>query len=102
MATSRTGTSTWFRVRNQRLKHDRDAGLTRCPLCGTGFDWEYSRRPNSPEADHIRPHALGGTDTFENTRTICRRCNQSLGGQQNRRKPRPRIEATDLPVSPIW
>lgn len=73
-----------------------ERGLTRCPRCRTGLDWEYSGRPNSAEVDHIIPHAQGGTDTIENARILCRRCNQQLGGQMNRRRPRPVIVTTDL------
>jgi 5-methylcytosine-specific restriction endonuclease McrA len=100
MATSRTGTATWKRVRKQRLDHDRDAGLTRCPLCTVPLDWEYSKRPNSPEPDHIVPWAKGGQDTFENTRTICRECNQRLGSVSGR--PRPVVATKALETSPIW
>src|SRR5690625_3133179 len=78
---SRTGTTQWMRIRDQRRKIDLDDGLTNCPDCGIAMDWEYSGRPNSAEVDHIIPHARGGTDTFENTRTICRLCNQRLGGK---------------------
>lgn len=102
MATSRTGTATWKRVRQQRLDHDRDAGITRCPRCRVGLDWLTSRQPNSPEPDHIIPWGKGGTDTFENTRTICRRCNQQLGQMQGRKKARTVVVTTDLDASPIW
>ena len=78
---SRTGTAQWRRVRQQRLDHDFNNGLTRCTSCGIHLDWEYTRRPNSAEPDHIIPHSQGGPDTFENTRTICRNCNQRSGGK---------------------
>jgi len=102
MATSRTGTAQWKAVRTQRLDHDREQGLTRCPRCHVKLDWEYSRRPNSPEPDHIIPWAQGGTDTFENTRTICRLDNQKLGAKQNRRKTRPVVKTVELESSSIW
>jgi len=103
MATSRTGTAQWKAVRKQRLDHDRDQGLTRCPRCRVQLDWEYSRRPNSPEPDHIVPWDKGGPDTFENTRTICRLCNQQLGQMQSRgKRPRPVVETVTLDASPIW
>lgn len=102
MAGSRTGTARWFKVRNRARALAMEAGLTRCPLCGVPLDWEYSGRPNSAEVDHIVPHAQGGADTLENCRVICRRDNQSLGGQQNRRKPRPNIQTTALETSDIW
>lgn len=102
MASSRTGTARWMRVRDERRRLDFDAGLIRCPLCGVHLDWEYSRRPNSAEVDHIVPHSKGGQDVLENTRTICRLDNQRLGGASNRRRERPVIEATDLEASSIW
>ena len=102
MATSRTGTATWKRVRDQARANALDQGLTRCPRCRTGLDWEYSGRPNSAEVDHITPHIQGGADTIENTRIICRRCNQQLGGALNKRKPRPPVETIELESSPIW
>ena len=89
-------------MRKQRLDHDRDAGLTRCPRCRVGLDWEYSKRPNSPEADHVVPWNKGGPDTFENTRTVCRKCNQQMGGALNGRKPRTVVETVELDASPIW
>ena len=102
MATSRTGTAKWVRVRDEARKIAFDQGLARCPEpgCRVWLDWEYSRRPNSAEVDHIVPHSQGGTDTIENARVICRRCNQSLGGKQNR-KPSP-VQTVELDASPIW
>ena len=101
MATSRTGTTRWMKVRDQRLAHDRDAGLTRCPRCRVWLDWGRSRQPNSPEADHIIPHKMGGADEFENTRTICRLCNGQLGGMMGK-KQRVIIEPTTLDTGGLW
>lgn len=101
MATSRTGTATWKRVRLEALSNAMDQGLTHCPRCRVGLDWEYSKRPNSPEVDHITPHSRGGTDAIENTRIICRKCNQELGGRLNKRA-RPPVETVTLDASPIW
>ena len=101
MATSRTGTATWKRIAAQAKANALDQGLTRCPRCRVGLDWEYSRRPNSPEADHILPYSKGGTDTLENVRIICRKCNQELGGMLTKRV-RPVIQTTELESSPIW
>lgn len=81
MATSRTGTAAWKRVRSQALKQAQHNGQTHCTECSTWLDWAYSKRPNSPEVDHIIPHSQGGKDALENTRIICRHCNQSLGGK---------------------
>lgn len=104
MASSRTGTARWQRVRKQRLDHDRDAGITRCPRCRTGLDWTRTQQPNSPEPDHIIPWDDGGPDTFENTRTICRRCNGQLGAlyKQSKKRARPTIETTELPTTIDW
>jgi 5-methylcytosine-specific restriction endonuclease McrA len=102
MATNRTATAKWMRIRDQARANAINAGLTRCPLCGVGLDWEYSGRPNSAEVDHVTPHALGGADSIENTRIICRLDNQRLGGAVNRRKPRPVVETVTLDASPIW
>ena len=102
MATSRTGTATWKRIAAEARATALDQGLTRCPRCRVGLDWEYSGRPNSAEVDHVKPHALGGADTIENTRIICRKCNQQLGGAVNRRKPRAVVETVELDTSPIW
>ena len=102
MAGSRTGTAQWFRVRDQARAQALEAGLTRCPVCGVHMDWEYSGRPNSAEVDHIVPHAKGGADVIENCRVICRQCNQRLGGQQNRRKPRARVKTTVLETAMDW
>lgn len=101
MATSRTGTTTWKRVRDQALAEAFDQGLMKCPLCRVPFDWSRSKQPNSPEVDHIVPHARGGTDTIDNVRVICRLDNQRLGGSMGKRA-RPVIESTELDSSPIW
>ena len=79
MATSRTGTSKWLKLTAQRRQQDQANGVTTCPLCGVWLNWEHSRQPNSPETDHIIPHSKGGRDELENTRSICRHCNQSRG-----------------------
>lgn len=92
MASSRTGTAAWFKVRDERRRLALEQGVYRCPLCKVGLDWIYSGRPNSVEIDHIIPHAMGGSDVIENTRAICRHCNASLGGRANKghsRKPKP-------------
>lgn len=79
MATSRTGTTKWLHLA-ARAKHRAQAtGLTHCPLCGTLLNYSVGRTPASAEADHIIPHSLGGADTLDNLRIICRRCNQSRG-----------------------
>ena len=79
MATSRTGTGEWKRLRARAIRLAQINGVTHCPLCGVALDYEVSKRPNSPEPDHIVPHALGGRDVIENLMVICRLCNQSKG-----------------------
>ncbi|WP_425471531.1 HNH endonuclease [Sinomonas susongensis] len=101
MATSRTGTAQWKRVRDQALAEAKDAGLTRCPLCGNGLDWTRSLQPNSPEVDHIVPHALGGQDVIENCRVICRLDNQRLGAIAGRSRRKPTATVA-LAASDIW
>lgn len=102
MATSRTGTATWKKVVTQARADALEQGITHCPRCRVGLDWEYSKRPNSAEVDHVKAHALGGSDAIENTRIICRKCNQQLGGALTRRNPRPVVQTVELDASPIW
>jgi 5-methylcytosine-specific restriction protein A len=89
MATSRTGTSTWKRVRGLALYRAKAAGLTNCVECGCLLDYLQGLTPCSAEVDHITPHSQGGKDHIDNVRVICRQCNQSLGGKQNRKPPTP-------------
>ena len=86
MATSRTGTAQWKNVRAKKLTEAIEAGQTTCPICNTPLDYNVSRRPNSPEVDHIKPHAHGGSDEPNNLRVVCRQCNQRMGAKQG--KPR--------------
>ena len=90
IATSRTGTATWKRVRAQALKQAIDNNVTHCASCGVGLDYEYTRRPNSAEVDHIIPYSKGGTDTLGNTTVICRWCNQRKGNGRNLTVPQPK------------
>ncbi|WP_431603527.1 HNH endonuclease [Bowdeniella massiliensis] len=95
MASSRTGTSTWIKVSKQALRLARTQGLIRCPICGVELNWSQSRTPSSPEADHLVPYALGGSDTLDNLQVICRRCNQSKGA---RSAPKPRVVQDHAPL----
>ena len=79
MATSRTGTGQWKRVRAETIKLARDADQTRCPLCNTLLDYDTAYRPDSAEVDHIVAHAKGGRDIIDNARVICRDCNVRRG-----------------------
>lgn len=84
MVTSRTGTAKWLRIAKQAIALARENQQYLCPLCGVQLDYSRSRQPNSPEADHIVAHAEGGSDSLDNVRVICRRCNQRLGGKLGR------------------
>lgn len=90
MATSRTGTGQWRRVRQESLARGQEAGITHCPCtgpckhhkgrnCGVLLDYQVTRTPQSAEPDHKRAWRSGGADTVANVRIICRRCNQSRG-----------------------
>lgn len=105
MATSRTGTTSHKHWRTQILNRDRNQGITHCPLCNTPLDYTTSRQPNSAEPDHIIPHANGGTNTLENGRTICRRCNQRRGaltGRNTTRKHAKQTHYTTLDNTKNW
>lgn len=90
IATSRTGTAKWKRVRQQALKQAIENGVHNCPICGVGLDYEYSQRPSSAEVDHLLPYSKGGTDTLGNTTVICRWCNQRKGNGRNLTVPQPK------------
>lgn len=98
MATSRTGTGKWKNIAKQRRHRAQQEGLTHCPECSTLLDWEQGRTPSSAEVDHIIPHAHGGPDTLDNTRIVCRRCNQSLGAKQWLNKKKAEHDATTAPI----
>lgn len=105
VATSRTGTTSHKHWRTQILNRDRNQGITHCPLCNTPLDYTTSRQPNSAEPDHIIPHAFGGTNTLENGRTICRRCNQRRGaltGHNTARKHAKQTHYTTLDNTKNW
>ncbi|WP_374048662.1 HNH endonuclease [uncultured Cutibacterium sp.] len=96
VTTSRTGTTNWIRNAATAKRRARAAGLTHCPSCGVPLRWDIGRTPASPEADHIIPHSLGGTDRLDNIRIICRHCNQSRGNGVPRKHQRfRRVEGID-------
>lgn len=93
MASSRTGSGKWRRLRKEVIEEAIRKEQFNCPLCGIGLDYEYSLQPNSAEVDHILEHSLGGQDVKENVRVICRYCNQTRFHKERRnRKPSGRIE----------
>lgn len=65
-ATYRRGIPTWLRT----AVYDRDGRA--CLECGSDSDLSL---------DHIYPHSLGGTDTFDNLQTLCRPCNSRKGAR---------------------
>ncbi|WP_051423031.1 HNH endonuclease [Arthrobacter sp. MA-N2] len=95
MATSRTGTSQWKKLRAKALRLAQAQGLTHCPHCRVLLDYQRGRLPNSAEPDHIVPYARGGQDTIENLSVICRTCNISKGN-----RPAPST-ATILAAKPL-
>jgi 5-methylcytosine-specific restriction endonuclease McrA len=99
MATSRTGTATWKRIRGQAIYRAKRGGLTNCPDCGVLLDYDVGQTPASAEVDHITPHSLGGTDTHDNVRVCCRLCNQSKG---NRAAPKAKNVTPPLRTSRKW
>lgn len=82
IVTSRTGTARWKAVRKEALRGAQNQGIANCPSCGVLLNYEQGRLPNSAEADHIIPHARGGTDTLDNVRVCCRLCNQRRGAKR--------------------
>lgn len=101
MATNRTATAAWKKIRDKRRQIDFDNGITNCPLCNKPIDWEYSRRPNSAEVDHIIEWARGGKDELSNTRVICRHCNQSRGGRAGKKR-KPKAKPLSLTTTINW
>lgn len=101
MATSRTGTSTWKKIRKRALHLAQAQGIDRCPFCTVRLNYEVSLTPTSAEVDHIVPHSKGGQDVLENVRICCRNCNQSRGD-----RPAPKtavvLKAKPLRTSRVW
>lgn len=99
MATSRTGTSTWKRVRAKAISKAKRNGVTHCRHCGVELNYDMGLLPESAEVDHLIPHSMGGKDHVDNTEVICRLCNQSKG---NRAAPKARNTTTPLKTSRKW
>lgn len=99
MATSRTGTATWKRVRLQALAKAKRNGQTNCPHCNVALDYSQGLQPNSAEPDHVIPWSMGGKDHVDNLIVICRACNQSKG---HRGAPKAKITPPPLKTSRKW
>ncbi|WP_138417972.1 HNH endonuclease [Sinomonas gamaensis] len=102
MATSRTGTTQWIRVRDAAIRNAKTEGIDRCPFCSVLLDYDQGRQPNSAEVDHIVPHSKGGKDVLANTRVCCRRCNQSRGSRALPKAFRASIPSRPLKTSRQW
>lgn len=102
MATSRTGTAVWKKLRKQAIRRAKRDGITNCPECGILLDYQISGLRNSAEVDHVIAHSQGGLDRISNTRICCRRCNQSLGAKIPKVKVRRQVVSEVLPTSQEW
>lgn len=68
-----------------RAIYNRDNGV--CHICGKKTDWNSYRIINNkkcsygnyPTRDHVIPLAVGGTDTWDNVRLACFKCNARKG-----------------------
>lgn len=101
MPSSRTSLAPHRDFRRRVLARDKAAGVTHCPECGVELDYTNTRNPDSAEPDHIVPVAQGGTNATSNGRTICRECNQRLGGK-TRQQPQTANSPEPVIPSPIW
>ena len=73
MATSRTGTAQWKRLRRKLLRPG-----VHCWLCGGPIDVTlHHLDPMAPTLDHVIPYAKGGTDDEHNLRPSHRHCNRA-------------------------
>lgn len=105
MGTSRTGTTEYKAWRKQALRDGQRNGIDHCPNCSVLLDYEKGKRPNSAEPDHIVPWSLGGRNTRDNARILCRRCNQSRGNGTKTKTKRQAgtvnsIDFTAAPATP--
>ena len=75
MATSRTGTAAWKRIRRQVIREE-----SFCHICGAEVDKTLPNTdPMHAAVDHLLPYALGGTDTRDNAALSHAQCNKSRG-----------------------
>jgi len=76
---------------NNRTLFRRDANV--CMYCAVRFPSSELTR------DHIKPISRGGTDTWNNVVTACRRCNNHKGG---RRPEEAGIQLVAVPFTPTY
>lgn len=79
MATSRTGTATWKRVRKTAIARAIREGQEHCPTCGTLLDLHGTGDGAPVEVDHVIPWSRGGSDHVDNTAVLCMPCNRRKG-----------------------
>ena len=69
MATSRTGTAQWKRLRAEVIHEAKGNGLKHCPICRVYLDWNSAKKPRSVEVDHKIAVSRGGSDDPSNLHT---------------------------------
>ena len=93
---SRTAQARHRHWRRRVLAEARGSGITNCPSCGVRLDYDRGLAPNSAEPDHILPASLGGDESLDNGRVLCRTCNIRRGnGLRDRREPAPALADVD-------
>ena len=76
------------KFRDRVLNAARLRGDYTCGICKQFLNLDLMAGfPESPEADHIIPHAKGGTDSVENGRAVHRQCNQERGDRVENKPP---------------
>ena len=79
--------ASWRALRARRLEIDRHTCTT--PGCGAP----------AVIVDHIVPRKQGGPDTTENTRSLCRACDNRRHGMKSRDKGAGKLRATGSDAS---
>jgi 5-methylcytosine-specific restriction endonuclease McrA len=107
---SRTGTTTYLKIRAKVIRAAKEDGIELCPFCRVVLNYDEPRLPESAEVDHIQPVSQGGEDTMDNLQVICRRCNLRKSDKVDRpgqkvdtRDPLdPELQAEMFPLDPDW
>jgi 5-methylcytosine-specific restriction protein A len=74
----------------------RKARLAREPLCRDCL--ERGKYTESVTPDHIKPLALGGTDTDDNIRCLCNECHAKRTAEQFGHKHKPAYGEDGWPI----